>query len=286
MASETFRAKSGEGALTITTTCADAGGATIACSTATGGAGPGNTVTVTVERPFSFFTPLINGFFGGDLTVANSASAVVLGYVPSASATQPPVCSTPPTAAFVVVNTTGLEVFANPTASTPDSGICNISGYNWDWGDGTSSVGTAIGDYHTYPGTGTYSITLEVSNQAGYDPSIHSATVPYVAPTPIAVTDPRTDTDTRPDTHADDRSYTHPDTHADADTCRVRQAGRQLHVDELRKDVHLHGHVDCRQSCPVPDHRLGVDLRRQGQPEVQCPEPGTRDVPGTTARTR
>ena len=163
--------------------CATPTGTTIACNLATGGAGPGNSVTVTVNRPFSFLTPIMNGFFGGSLGMNASATATVLGYVPGAGATQPPGCSTP-TAAFNVIVTGGNTVFANPSASTPNSGICNISGYNWDWGDTTESVGTATGDAHTYVADGTYTIVLEVTNQADSATLSHPVTVPVVGPTP------------------------------------------------------------------------------------------------------
>lgn len=176
--------QAGESAVTVTTTCANSAGTTIACTAATGGAGPGNTVTVTVEEQFTFFTPLISAFFGGGLTVTNSASAVVLGYVPSSTATQPPGCATAPVASFTVSPTTGNGIFADPTASTPNSGICNISGYNWTWGDGNETVGSAIGDAHVFAGAGTYTITLEVTNQAGADTMTQTITVPFVVPTP------------------------------------------------------------------------------------------------------
>jgi len=173
----------GEGTVAVATACADSAGATLSCTNATGGAGPGNTITVKVELPFTFLTPLMNDFFGGGLTMGASASAAVLGYAPSASASQPAGCSSP-AASFTVIVQSGRTVFANPSASTPNSGVCNISGYNWDWGDGDTSVGTATGDSHTYQFNGTYSIVLEVTNQAGNATVSHNATVPAPAPTP------------------------------------------------------------------------------------------------------
>ncbi len=120
--------------MVVTTSCADQLGTTIACTVAAGGAGPGNRITVLVHRPFSFLTPLMNAFFGGGFGMDGSATASVLGYVPSASATQPPGCSSP-SAAFTVLAQSGRTIFANPSGSIPNSGICQISGYNWDWGD-------------------------------------------------------------------------------------------------------------------------------------------------------
>ncbi len=68
-AEKNAQGQAGEGTPVVTTACADASGSTIACSLATGGGGGGNTVTVSVRVPFTFLTPLINGFFGGDLDV-------------------------------------------------------------------------------------------------------------------------------------------------------------------------------------------------------------------------
>lgn len=180
----------GEGTFVVTTVCADPSGTTIACSLATGGGGPGNTVTVSVQGPFTFLTPIINGFFGGSLQITNAATATVLGYVPGAGASQPPTCTTNPSAVFTVINTTGLTIFANPSGSTPNSGICNISGYNWEWGDTLADVGTATGNEHTYGAPGTYTIILEVTNQAGSHQYSQTITVPFPVATPTPTPTP------------------------------------------------------------------------------------------------
>lgn len=83
------QAQRGEGAMTVTQACADSVGTSIACTAATGGAGPGNTITVSVSRRFSFLTPLIDGFFGNNLQMSASATATVLGYAPGSGASQP-----------------------------------------------------------------------------------------------------------------------------------------------------------------------------------------------------
>lgn len=177
------QAQRGEASVTVTATCADPSGTTIACTAATGGAGPGNSLTVRVDERFSFLTPLIDGFFGGNLHMNAAATSTVLGYVPGAGATQPPGCSGP-SASFVVIVTSGRTVFADPSASTPNSGVCNISGYYWDWGDGQSDPGSATGNPHTYAADGTYTIRLDVTNQAGSAAASHPVTVPAGAPTP------------------------------------------------------------------------------------------------------
>lgn len=183
------QAQRGEGTVAVTATCANPAGTTIACALATGGAGPGNTVTVGVNRPFTFLTPLVNGFFGGSLAMDATATAIVLGYAPGASATQPPGCATP-SATFTVIVTSGRTVLVNPAGSTPNSGICNISGYNWVWGDGETSVGLATGDTHTYATDNTYTVILEVTNQSGKATTSRSVTVPSAGPTPTPTVGP------------------------------------------------------------------------------------------------
>ncbi len=142
------QAQRGEGAITVSTACKDSAGISIACSLADqGNAAAGNIVAVSTSEPFSFLTPFMNGFFGGGLQVGSTASAVVLGYAPGAG-TNPGTCSAPVASFTMIIN--DLTVTVNPSASTPNSGVCNISGYNWDWGDGNTDVGSATGASHTY----------------------------------------------------------------------------------------------------------------------------------------
>lgn len=157
----------GENAITVTASCANAGGGTILCTAASGGTGPGNTITVNVQEPFTFLTPIIGTVFGNNLQLNASATAHVLGYAGGSTGSgNPGTCSTP-SAQFTAVVISGRDIFADPSASTPNSGVCNISGYNWTWGDGLDDVGTASGSPHTYGADGTYTIELEVTNQAG-----------------------------------------------------------------------------------------------------------------------
>lgn len=179
------QAQRGENAITVTTTCATGSGTAIDCSLATGGAGPGNRLTVNVNEPFTFLTPLMSGFFGGNLQLNASATSVVTDYAPSGAGTPPATCAAP-VATFSVVVTSGLTIFANPSASTPNSGVCAISGFNWKWDPDplNDSVGTATGDSHTYLAAGTYSITLTVTNQGGPATAIRSITVSSIPPPP------------------------------------------------------------------------------------------------------
>ncbi len=159
------QAQQGQGAITVSTACKDSLGTAIACSAANeGNAASGNIIAVSAREPFSFLTPFMNGFFGGSLQVGSTASAVVLGYAPGGG-TSPGTCSAPVASFTMIIS--DLTVTVNPAASTPNSGLCNISGYNWDWGDGNTDVGSATGASHTYASHVNYTVTLEVTNQGG-----------------------------------------------------------------------------------------------------------------------
>ena len=274
-AEKNAQGQAGEGTTAVTTSCADANGSTIACTLATGGGGAGNTLTVTVRVPFTFVTPLISGFFGGDLDVTNSATAVVLGYVPGSGASQPPGCSMP-SASFTLIVTSGLTVFANPSASTPNSGVCNISGYNWDWGDTQTSVGTATGDSHTYASPGTYTVVLEVTNQAGASERSDTVTVPTPAPTPTPTPSP---TPTAGPTPTPGPTATPSPTPTPTPTPVVcTKPVANFTWTKSRQDLHVPRCLDGREPDLLPDHRLALDLHRPGRPAVERPEPGAGHV--------
>jgi PKD repeat protein len=114
-----------------------------------------------------------------------TATSVVTDYAPSSGGVPPGPCPLP-VASFTVVITTGLTVLTDPSASTPGSGVCSISGYNWTWGDpsdpNNKEGGEATGKEHTYLAAGTYTILLEVTNQAGSDTDARVVTVPEAPP--------------------------------------------------------------------------------------------------------
>jgi PKD repeat protein/Flp pilus assembly protein TadG len=175
----------GENALTITTSCKDSFGVALAnCTLAQGGAaGGGNTITVKVDEKFTFLTPLISAFFP-NLHMQTNATAVVTDYASSSGPLVPGACSLP-VANLVVSVQSGLTVRADPTGSSPNSGICQISGYNYVWDNlvpPTETVGSATGNDHDYPIAGTYVIKLTVTNQAGAASKSVTVTVPAVAP--------------------------------------------------------------------------------------------------------
>ncbi len=170
------QSQAGAGSISApTVTCQDATGALIACSAAAGGLGPGNTVTVGVTEPFTFLTPMVNGLFHNNLNLGASATAAVLFYTASTGGAPPAGCI-PPTASFTVV-VNGNTITTNPSASTPNSGTWTISGYNWDWGDGNTDVGTATSTNHTYTDNGTYQVALTVTNQCGQNTAYQQVTI-------------------------------------------------------------------------------------------------------------
>jgi Flp pilus assembly protein TadG len=173
----------------ITTRCANPAGATITCASAPGGTGAGNTLTVAVHQPFDFITPLIDDFFGNDLRVSASATTAVLGTAATGGGVGPGACGGPTVATFTTFSS-GLTVTVDPAGSLPDTGVCTISGYNWDFGDGNTTVGSTIPSTHTYGAPGTYLITLEVTNQGGVLSASQTVTVPAAAPTPTPTPDP------------------------------------------------------------------------------------------------
>jgi PKD repeat protein len=75
----------------------------------------------------------------------------------------------PPTAAFTfVVDTDTLDVQFSDTSSDSDGAIAT---YLWDFGDGATSEENS--PQHTYPGTGTYTVELTVTDNNG---AIHTKT--------------------------------------------------------------------------------------------------------------
>jgi Flp pilus assembly protein TadG len=187
----------GEGPLDpITTTCRNQAGTVIACTAAPGGAGSGNTLTVTVRQPFRFLTPVVNDFLGPNLGMTSSVTTAVFVSAAGGTGGGPGSCAAPSNATFTII-ASGLDIIANPDGSKPDTGVCTISGYNWDFGDGETAVGSSIPVTHTYSAPGTYAVTLEVTNQGGSLTAIRTVTVPPAVPTPTPTSTP-TSTPTGP----------------------------------------------------------------------------------------
>jgi PKD repeat protein len=69
----------------------------------------------------------------------------------------------PPTPAFGLL-TDNFHVTADARSASADYG--SLVGYAWDWGDGTREAGQAV-QTHTYAALGTYTITLNVTDDHG-----------------------------------------------------------------------------------------------------------------------
>ena len=128
-------------------------------------------------------TPLISGFFGGNLPISSSATVAVLNSA-AGGGTNPGNCA-PPTVAVLHVFASGLTITVDPTGSLPDLGICAIAGYDYDFDDGTFGSGGSVPATHDYSAPGTYVVKLTVSNQGGsIDAPPVTIIVPPAAPTP------------------------------------------------------------------------------------------------------
>ncbi|MGH2466873.1 MAG: PKD domain-containing protein [Candidatus Limnocylindrales bacterium] len=178
----------GESALVVSAACTDTAGATMACSDAPGGAGAGNHLTVTAVERFTFLTPLIDTFFGNDLHMSASATSTVLGFAASAGGTPPPGCVGPDVPVLFNATVSGMTVALDASAAAPNSGLCAISGYNWDMGDGATVFGKQTS--YDYSSAGTYTITLQVTNQGGSQTGTTTVTVPSVGGTPTPTPSP------------------------------------------------------------------------------------------------
>ena len=106
----------------------------------------------------------VNGVPSGAVSTANSTQnwrtrAMFLGPGgPPATINQPPVANAAP------ASCAGLSCSIDGSGSTdPDGGI---TGYSWDFGDGTTPV-TGSFATHTYAAAGTYTITLTVTDTSG-----------------------------------------------------------------------------------------------------------------------
>ena len=175
------QAQNGEHAIAVADpTCVDSAGTTILCNTALGGTGAGNRIKVNVSEQFSFFTPLINNFWGGGgLQVGTTATAAVVVFAPSGGTAGSTCTTVPPTPTFTWQSpdpvSKPLFISVNAGASSSPASPCQIVGYEWNFG-GAASVATATPDDPFAEGItedyefllpGTYTVTLQTENGAG-----------------------------------------------------------------------------------------------------------------------
>lgn len=91
---------------------------------------------------------------------------------------------TPPNAFFTFTNGVEIETFTQVTFANQSD---NATSYSWDLGDGNTS--TEIDPVNTYPGEGSYTVTLTVSDALGQT-STYSETIELIEPEAPAVPDP------------------------------------------------------------------------------------------------
>jgi PKD repeat protein len=181
----------GEGTIAVSVACADPSKVSIACSDAAGGSSTGNTVNVTATRSFRFVTPLVSNILGTSINITGNATAAVFGYQPNGGDTPPDACDPPTLASFAVV-VSDMTVNLDAGASTPNSGACAISSYQWDMGDGLDPFPPVDGKTasYTYAANNTYTITLTVQNPGGSLTTTQLATVPPPLATPTPTPTP------------------------------------------------------------------------------------------------
>lgn len=114
----------------------------------------GDTETSAEQNPIHTYGAA--GTYNVQLTVSNGQSSQTSQQ--PVTVNEPP---TPPTAAFEVVATDGLQVtFADRSTS-------NVNSWQWDFGDNSGVIDIQKDPVYVYSAPGTYTVTLTVANEAG-----------------------------------------------------------------------------------------------------------------------
>ena len=154
--------------LTGRTLSADGTGSTDSDGTITAYAwdfGDGSTAT-TATATHTYAAP---GTYTVTLTVTDDSGAT------GSTQQSVTVVDAPPTAAFSVSSARYLSVGLDGSASSDSDGT--ITGYRWDFGDGSTASGSATAT-HDYTAGGTYTVTLTVTDNDGVSTSVsHDVTV-------------------------------------------------------------------------------------------------------------
>jgi RHS repeat-associated protein len=136
----------------------------------------GDGTTSTAENPSHTYT--IAGNYTVTLVITDSYGGTDMKTnMVSAAAIPPPTASFTATPASTEID---HNVNFNSTASTPGSGA-TITGYMWDFGDGSTS--TVANPSHAYAASGTYTVTLTVTDSDGQHSSMTQTVTIYNAPT-------------------------------------------------------------------------------------------------------
>jgi Flp pilus assembly protein TadG len=214
--------QTGQGALNMNVTCRDSAGAEITCASTSdmgGGAGTGNTITVSLTQRFTFLTPIIGDIFGGGITMNSSSTATITQL--AAGGDDSPDCSVAPSAAWTIASQDDLTVKLDPSGSAPTSGTCAVE-YIWTFGDGDGVLGTSAPITHTYQHPGTYTVTLTVGNPAGIDSASGPVTVPAPAPPSVDPSSSQSPTPTPTPTATPTREITPPPDPTSTPVCTLR----------------------------------------------------------------
>jgi PKD repeat protein len=121
--------------------------------------GLGDRASVAFTCTFKVITPIISNIVGGNVSVSASAVFPVKSALTGAGGGG---ACTPPVARISAAPTTGtapLDVtFADASTGGPGTA------WTWDFGDGTPTSGAKNPGVHTFTASGTYVVTLTVSN--------------------------------------------------------------------------------------------------------------------------
>jgi Flp pilus assembly protein TadG len=132
--------QSGGDALNVSSKCfsPSAPSTPIDCHVASNYAGGiGNQVTVTVEQPFSFLTPLIGSLFGGSLTLTTSATAPVFNPIVTSVVTPPLTITADNKTRLVGAANPAFTYVVSPSVSLTTPATCTS----------TATVSSPIGSY-------------------------------------------------------------------------------------------------------------------------------------------
>lgn len=197
------QAQRGETTLSAAATCKNSLGAALLCSSAQGGTGAGNRITVSVTEPFNFFTPLIGNFFSGGLRLGASATAAVVDYAAGGGSSGSTCSTRPPTPTFTWQSPDPVNrpffISVDAGASASLASPCQNVGYNWDFGGASTDPGSdylreGVTQDYEYAAGGSYTVTLIVSNAAGDSPpfsrTITLGTTTCQAPTALFTVSP------------------------------------------------------------------------------------------------
>jgi len=81
-----------------------------------------------------------------------------------------------PTASFTYSLSYSYYVYFDASASTADSST-SIANYSWDFGDGNTDSTSSPQEYHEYYSTGTYQVSLVVTDATGQSSSSYTGSV-------------------------------------------------------------------------------------------------------------